>query len=255
MSTIRQTNTDRAWEYFGRHNPYWGVVTAEQYRGQDLAEAVKEAFFASGQQHVDELMTAIRTHIDPNFRVETALDFGCGVGRILIPLAKMCTSAVGVDISEAMLAEAKVNCLQQGIDNVTLVQSDDNLSELAQRFDFVHSYIVLQHIAPKRGYVIIRKLLELTTDTGVAALHLTYFDPASPRAQWRTKLYKHVPFLFRARNLLKGRPADEPLMQMNCYNLNKVLQLVQSAGFDRCSCHFTNHDFWGVFILCQRSKV
>jgi 2-polyprenyl-3-methyl-5-hydroxy-6-metoxy-1,4-benzoquinol methylase len=251
---MRQTNTDEAWKYFGQHDPYWGVVTSDEYRDQVLTEASKQAFFDGGRQHVDELIQAVHTHLDPSFKMETALDFGCGVGRILIPLAKLCKFAMGIDVSEAMLVEAKENCIQQGLANVSLVQSDDNFSQITQKFDFVHSYIVLQHIPPKRGEVIISRLLNMATEGGIVALQLTFFDPAPKHKQWLIEMYKQIPFLFQARNILKGRPADEPLMQMNTYDLNRVFQIIQGTGFDNCYCQFTDHGFWGMFLLCQRSR-
>jgi 2-polyprenyl-3-methyl-5-hydroxy-6-metoxy-1,4-benzoquinol methylase len=251
---MRQTNTDNAWKYFGQHDPYWGVVTSEEYRDQVLTEDSKKTFFDSGRQHVDELIRIVHAHLDPSFDMETALDFGCGVGRILIPLAKLCRSVVGIDISEAMLAEAQENCRQQGLTNVSLVQGDDSFSQTSQKFDFVHSYIVLQHIPPKRGDVIISRLLNMATEKGVVALQLTFFDPSPTHKQWLVKMYKHIPFLFQTRNLFKGRPADEPLMQMNTYDLNSVFQMVQSAGFENCYCQFTDHQFWGMFLLCQRHR-
>lgn len=249
---MRQTDTDRAWKYFGQHNPYWGVVTSDQYDNKVLTEDAKSAFFDSGHQHVDYLLQTIQRHLDPGFTMRNVLDFGCGVGRILIPMAKQCESAVGIDISEAMLAEARENSIKEGVKNILLLQGDAALPSISQKFDLVHSFIVLQHIPPRRGEVIIRQLLDLVAAGGVAALHVTYHDIAPTREQWLISLYKNIPLLFQVRNILKGRPAAEPLMQMNTYDLNQIFELLQSSGFGRCYCEFTNHQFLGILIFCQR---
>jgi SAM-dependent methyltransferase len=50
-----------------------------------------------------------------------ALDLGCGIGRMLPPLAQSCALAVGVDVSAGMLAEARRRCA--GRCNLLLVRS------------------------------------------------------------------------------------------------------------------------------------
>jgi SAM-dependent methyltransferase len=50
-----------------------------------------------------------------------ALDLGCGIGRLLPPLAQSCALAVGVDVSAGMLAEARRRC--PGRSNLLLVRS------------------------------------------------------------------------------------------------------------------------------------
>jgi len=61
---------------------------------------------------------------------------------MVIPLAGISESVVGVDVSESMLNEAKRNCESLSIKNVSFVKGDDNLSALNCKFDFIHSYIV-----------------------------------------------------------------------------------------------------------------
>ena len=50
-----------------------------------------------------------------------ALDLGCGIGRMLPPLAQSCALAVGVDVSAGMLAEAHRRCATRC--NLLLVRS------------------------------------------------------------------------------------------------------------------------------------
>ncbi len=80
-----------------------------------------------------------------------ALDFGCGVGRLVIPLSKIAESVTGVDVSESMLNEAISNCDNQNVNNANFIKADDNLSMLSGKYDFIHSYIVFQHIPTKRA--------------------------------------------------------------------------------------------------------
>jgi 2-polyprenyl-3-methyl-5-hydroxy-6-metoxy-1,4-benzoquinol methylase len=97
------SNTDREWEIFGRDDPYFGVITHEIFRISNLTDANKEKFFLGGYEYVDHIFNKIRKQIDPNHTVKKALDFGCGVGRIVIPLAKLAEKVIGIDISDSML--------------------------------------------------------------------------------------------------------------------------------------------------------
>jgi 2-polyprenyl-3-methyl-5-hydroxy-6-metoxy-1,4-benzoquinol methylase len=60
-----------------------------------------------GVDHIDFVFETIRRHFVPNFKPSSVLDYGCGVGRLLIPLAERCECVVGVDVSDTMLREAQ----------------------------------------------------------------------------------------------------------------------------------------------------
>ena len=76
------------------------------------------------------LWDAIRRWVAPRFAPRSALDFGCGVGRLLVPLARRCPSVVGVDVADSMLAQARARCDAVGVTNVRLLKSDDRLSRV-----------------------------------------------------------------------------------------------------------------------------
>ena len=87
------------------------------------------------------------------------LDYGCGVGRLVVPFSKIGAHVVGMDVSESMLEEAKINCDSNGLDNVVLLKADDNLSALDHKFDLINSYIVFQHIPVSRGLTILKNMI------------------------------------------------------------------------------------------------
>ena len=102
-------NSDRDWELFGKTDPYYAVLTAPEFHGQ-LSAAARAKFFGLGEEHIETMLSIIRERLDPAFAPRHALDFGCGVGRLLIPLGRRCDEVTGVDISSSMLAEARRNC-------------------------------------------------------------------------------------------------------------------------------------------------
>jgi SAM-dependent methyltransferase len=242
-------STDRDWEDWGRRDPYFAVLTDPRFRRGNLTEAAKREFFDSGRIHTNHVMRVIRRHIDPDFGPKRVLDFGCGVGRALIPLAEVAQEVVGLDVSPSMLQEAKRNCKEHGITNVQLLASDDELSLLTGVFDLIHSYIVFQHIPTDRGRAIFFKLLQHLKPGGVGALQLTYskkdfastfgIDPieARPRSAVRKKRDRSV----------------DPEMQMNPYNVNELLFLMQSQDIVQFHTEFVDHGGeLGLFLFFQK---
>src|SRR6266852_4183437 len=167
-------STDTDWEEWGRRDPYFGVITDPKFRSGKINEDAKREFLASGESHVHSVLSTIRKHIDPGFEPRTVLDFGCGVGRLLIPFAKVAEDVVGLDVSPSMLQEARRNCGEQRLHNVRLLRSDDDLSTLTGEFNLIHSCIVFQHIPVERGRALFSKLLGHLCAGGVGAIQLTY---------------------------------------------------------------------------------
>jgi SAM-dependent methyltransferase len=240
---IQDLNTDAAWEEWGRRDPYFGVITDPKFRRGELTEQTKREFFESGRLHVDYVMQTIGRYIDPTFTPKEVLDFGCGVGRTLIPFARLATHAVGLDVSSTMLEEARSNCDLHQLSNVDLMSSDDSLSALRQSFDLIHSFIVFQHIPPERGKEIFRKLLTHLRAGGVGAVHFSHsknYYPYVPGAP-----VVAIPSVTCPPTL----PPD-PEMQMNIYNMNELLFLLQEFRVQRFHAEFTDHGGeLGIFLF------
>ncbi len=110
-----------------------------------------EAFRASGERELtDVVLDGIV--LDP---AAEALEIGCGVGRLLVPLARRVAVAHGVDISPVMIGKSAAFC--RGTPNVRTAVTDGTLRPFPDAsLDFVFSFIVFQHIPsrePIRRYV------------------------------------------------------------------------------------------------------
>src|SRR5687768_4936060 len=103
------------WQELGTREPYWAVCTEERFRASTLSEADRIEFLASGEREVARTFELIDRHIAPGFRPGLSLDYGCGVGRLALPIARRSERAIGVDISDAMLVEARANALRQQV--------------------------------------------------------------------------------------------------------------------------------------------
>jgi cyclopropane fatty-acyl-phospholipid synthase-like methyltransferase len=126
------------WDLRARENaPFYVCTTAADS---------SDAFTASGLR---DLETHVLDGLDvsPRWRV---LEIGCGVGRLLRPLAGRVARIVGVDVSGGMLDRARDYC--EGLPNVELELTDGSLDFLPDAgFDFAFSHIVFQHL-PRKAY-------------------------------------------------------------------------------------------------------
>ena len=234
------SDTDREWEEFGRNDPYFGVLIDDKFRTINLTDDNKEEFFKSGYGHIHHVLKTIRKHIDPNYTVRKALDFGCGVGRLIVPLAELAEYVIGVDVSDSMLNEAKKNCEARSITNVGFVKSDDKLSLLDGKFNFIHSFIVFQHIPIRRGERIFKNLIALLGDGGVCVVHFTYAKDCRIKklVSW---IKNYMPLSKYFINLVKGRNLFAPQMQMNTCDLNTLLFIMQKSDISEFHAEYTDH--------------
>ena len=254
--------TDVEWEKWGAKDPYFGVLTHDRYRSSKMAPEDYLAFFESGHGHVEAVLASCRRYFGEDFNPKRVLDFGCGVGRVLLPFAEVCDSVVGVDVSESMLAEARRNCARFGVTNATLVQADDTLSSVEGHFDLVHSTIVFQHIESNRGLDLISRLVQRVVPGGGVSIHVTYgreaadchygqpvpqqAKPAKPRPLYRRAL-SVVGGLMGARRprVPEQIPQDgaqaDPLMMMYHYDLSRIAYILQAAGANGFAAEFTDH--------------
>lgn len=247
-------DTDRDWEYLGNTNPYWGVLSHDRFLSTRIDDAAVQDFFATGDQHIRMVFSVIESIFSAGFRPTRALDFGCGVGRLLPALARRCDSVVGVDVSPAMLAEAGKHCDRRKLDNVTLLRTDDDLAIPGGSFDLIHSFIVFQHIPPARGFKMIERLMERLAENGVAVLHITYARRASALRKLVNRVRKASGLVNGLINLAQGRRFGEPLVQMNSYDLNRMCAVLQQRfGVTRTLVEFTAHgEHLGALMFFQK---
>jgi SAM-dependent methyltransferase len=255
-------STDSAWQDWGLRDPYYAVLTNPKYRSASLSPEIKAEFLESGKATVGYVLETCRRFFDVNFSPQRVLDFGCGVARMSIAFAEQAHEVMGMDISSAMLAEAKLNCASRGCTNVILVQSDDALSAAPGQFDLVHSCLVLQHLEVPRGRLLFGELVNKVKPGGCGVIQITFgWDayqetfgsvPVAPPpptdliARFMAIRRKLITRLGLTAKPKAPQPAPDPAsvdpeMQMNFYNLNELTFILQQSGVQRVLTDFTNH--------------
>jgi 2-polyprenyl-3-methyl-5-hydroxy-6-metoxy-1,4-benzoquinol methylase len=242
-------STDSAWEEWGRRDAYFGVITNPRFRSSELTELTKQEFFESGRWHVGYVMEIIHKHLQADFAPKRILDFGCGVGRVLLPFAALAHEVVGLDVSPSMLLEARRNCEQHSVTNALLLVSDDSLSSLSGSFDLIHSCIVFQHIPIERGRLIFARLLQRMSPGGIGAIQLTY-SKSHFAATFGIAPSEQKP----AQSFLQSTSSNaDPEIQMNPYNMNSILFMLQESRVTQFYTEFTDHGGeLGVFLFFRK---
>ncbi len=239
-----ELRTERGrWDRLAR-DPYYAVINDEAYRGTRLSDGEKDRFDRSGEADVARTLQDIRALIDPDFRPRHALDLGCGTGRLTIPLARVCTDVVGVDISEVMLSEAGRNATERDVTNVRFVATKQYFGDRGPSWpspDFIHSYIVFQHIPPRAGMWITRSLFERLAPAGIGALHYTFARRASSLRRLAHLLRRTVPGVNMLANVVKDRRLLEPMIPMYEYDLAQIFALLAENHCEIVHVRLTDH--------------
>jgi SAM-dependent methyltransferase len=162
------------WEYLGKTEPYWSVLTSDRYF-MDTFHQSRDAFFATGEIEVQALeSTVVRVGL-PFPQNARCLELGCGVGRVTAALAKRFQEVVAVDVSQPHLSIAK-NELAQLATNINFQQLNNiNHIDMFGKFDLVYTKIVLQHNTPPVINYLLRSILNSLKSGGVALFQVPVY--------------------------------------------------------------------------------
>ena len=218
-------NTDKSWKRFGEEDPYFGVFSHEKYRSNNLTDQALEEFFRSGEEHAQKVLATLRD-INPAFSPQRTLDFGCGVGRVTIPLAHACASVLGVDVAPGMLSQAQKNASLRGVSNIEFSH------DVKGNFNFVHSVIVFQHIPPRRGMPILADLGSRLEASGMIVLQVPYERDVPVWRKAATAIKRTDPMINGLLNLIEGRGFSYPTMTMFCYDVSSILRILNRVGIE-----------------------
>jgi 2-polyprenyl-3-methyl-5-hydroxy-6-metoxy-1,4-benzoquinol methylase len=238
------TDTQADWELIARHDALWAVLSAKKYSKSHLTPQAREEFFRTGVDLVDNILKRAESLFGPIVR-GTAIDFGCGVGRLTIPLARQFTEVLGLDVSETMLNQARENCRGVGITNASFLQSPGALSEIAANhsIDFLISYITFQHIPERIGYDIFGQLTTWMRPKAIGSVHFVTNNFAGLEGE-RSQFVHTVA-------LDDGGVVG---MQMNSYELNTVVRILYECGVAEFHADFERHGQHLGCIIYFRKK-
>jgi SAM-dependent methyltransferase len=228
------------WEELARREPYFPVLTNEGVRD--------DAFLESGEADIALLLGAITSTLGREIPLNSVLDFGCGAGRLTLPLARRAARVLACDVAPTILEHARQNAQEAGLHNVAFIETSELGGLQDRQFDFVCSLLTFQHVRPAEGYQLIRALLRLLGPGGIAAIQFT-LERSGGGLQRLARMLHKSRFVHRAMRHDIRRPS---WMQVNAYDELLVNRIIAEAGaslIGRFST--TDRDTAGTVLIVQ----
>ena len=201
-----------AWETWATTDPLFAILS-------DPAKVGRKWDLTDFMAHTPELDLAFSTanRLGLSYARERALDFGCGVGRITQALANHFDSVVGLDISEAMVTQAR--SLNQHGDRCRYVTG--SLRQFSDAtFDLAFSVYVIQHVPRTMQSEVLRDLLRVVKPNGLLIIQIA----APPRGVFRLRT-QFGPRWFKELRF-RRRYGKAPLIEMNPLSEQSVRQMI-----------------------------
>jgi len=224
LRSVRIHLVRNTWERLARLDPYWAIVNRPDWRRNRTELG---AFFADGRALIERQLTQARG-VCPDLRLERALDFGCGVGRLSVALAARFREVVGVDISAAMIALARRH--HAGVGNLTFIRNTrpDLQAFATGGFDLVYSLITLQHVPRPFIRMYLGEFARVCRPGGILLFQL----PSAERSPARRNLWSVWPptVALRLRRVFNRLIPIRPVIDVHCLTPAEVRAVLAPAG-------------------------
>jgi len=207
---MKLSEVQQYWDRQAHADPMWAILTDPAKAG---GRWDADEFFATGTREIGVVMAQTTVWGKPVAR-RTALDFGCGIGRLSQALADHFDQVYGVDISQKMIEVArghnrKGSRVEYQCNPVTNLGKFETGS-----IDMIYSWITLQHVRPRYAAQYMQEFLRVLAPSGL----LLFQYPSRPiglgvrLARWKALLSSPRP------------------MYMNGMDREDVVALLKSGG-------------------------
>lgn len=232
---------DPRWEAFALREPYFAVLTDPRFLRANLTPEHEREFFASGEAVVSWMLGVIDAGLSPQFAPMSVLEYGCGPGRLALPLARRPGSVTAVDRSPVMLDLARREAERHGLGHIVF-QTPAQLFAVPRTFDLVVCYQVLQRLPSHEATALLNRLLGLVGPGGVAVFQWPYRTGDSSLVGASRWLREHVPGANVVANLARGKRPAEPFIPTHTYDLEEMLPAFDPREFPSTHVVLEHHD-------------
>lgn len=219
---MSSSEADRHFDAFAAREPHFAVLTAPRFLTSQLTPEAAREFFASGEAVVDWMLKVIDAGLVPEFAPMTVLEYGCGIGRLALPLARRPGSVTAVDRSPAMLTRAREEARRQAVDHIEFLTPEE-LFAGGRRFDLVVCYHVLQRLRRRDARALVGSLSGLIAPGGVGVFQWPYRSAASAAVRATRWARERVPAANAVANRLRGKGSADPFIPTNLLPLTALL--------------------------------
>ena len=211
------------WQHLGGEKAHFSVLTDDSFLPQNLHTSI-DAFWASGESETAQAIVALSQFGAAPLEQKVCVEYGCGVGRVTVNLAKSFEFVHAYDISRNHLDYARARARELGAGNIAFHECAHDFRVALEPCDFFYSIIVLQHNPPPVILELIRIALGALKPGGIAIFQVpTYI----------------VGYRFALREWLAAEHGFD--MQMHCVPQRAVLEIISAAN---CQLLSVREDGW-----------
>jgi SAM-dependent methyltransferase len=218
LALIRKT-----WTKLGIDRPHFSVITDPRYLPENISGSLDQ-FWLTGQREADIVANVARRYGTGDPANQTYVEYGCGVGRVTVGLARQCASMHAYDISATHLAHARRRAAEVGAVNIIFHQCGDDPLVEPEPCDLYYSVIVFQHNPPVVISKLIRSALRALKPFGIALFQVPTYERE---------------YRFRTSDWLAANHA--PDMQMHCLPQPIVFKIIAE---EHCAVLEVREDDW-----------
>jgi len=202
-----------AWTHLGAVRPYHSVLVEAEFLPKNLNDEAILRFWASGKGESRGIRAILKNYGFADTLSRTCVEYGCGLGRLTLPLASMFRKVHAYDISAVHIEFAQQQATEAKIGNVVFHPSsrDKGDIEIAE-CDVFYSRIVFQHNPPPIIQDLIVRSLGSLRPGGIAIFQVpTYIEGYA----FRLQEYLQLPVKLD--------------MEMHCIPQSVVFELISAA--------------------------
>lgn len=215
------------WNELAELDPLWTVLSDP---GKKFGKWDPSEFFSTGEREADRVLAMCKSHGLP-IRFDTFLDFGCGVGRMTRGFSRFFSSCVGLDVSTKMVGLAEQ--FNASVPNCQFIASEAvRLPFESNRFDFVFSTLVLQHLPTRRMILsYIAEFIRVANEGGAIVFQLPMNVPIRRRLQLRRRAWATLASLGVPSSWMFKKAGLAPI-QINGISRTEVEEFIRAQGAD-----------------------
>jgi SAM-dependent methyltransferase len=217
---------ETGWSQVNETAEVWAVQ--RPWTGLDAVAAEKD-FLASGVSEVAWLKRQLE-RAGLSLGGETALDFGCGPGRVTAALVPYFRSVIGVDVSPRMVHLAESLTPRSGACQFVVNARPDLATFRNGSFDLVYSCRVMQHFPHRLIRAYLDEFARVLRPGGVLALHVH----GESTVRWANLLPpESVAFVYRQldRRSVTGAKGG-PMWEVHWMRPPSVVRYLKRIGFE-----------------------
>lgn len=254
-----KSNTE--WAHWGKTDPLFGVASVPGRERGGENPWTEESFYSEGEQSWQVLYDLWRVlGIKPG----TALEIGCGAGRLTAPAARVFRTVIGVDVSPGMLDFARNHV---GASNISWQLTDgSSLPIRSGSVSSVYSTLVFQHFETSSdGLALFHEIYRILESGGSFLIDLPMYAKPQIAGQLARPMLLTIDIAMSVRafahdlvttirrsQLRAGH--DVNIVRATVYEIRELVEALRAIGFQRITIPLSPTDSGPRFLFAQKDS-